>query len=480
MKIKLSCALILTAMVMPGFAVDLSGVYQQAAANNGTYQAAVATYKAASYGVPIARANLLPSLTLAGNFSKNYQSTASPSQYNTSTYTLTLTQPLLALGSWYSLSQAEATYRQAAVTLAQAQQTLIMNTATAYFGVLEAQDQLKYAQANQESLAEQMRQVEAQYKVGLKALTDVQSTRASYESAVASTVSAENALDNAIQNLVAITGQPEKDIAVLEQNFPLIKPNPEQPEQWVTYGLKNNLALQSAQLQADINRLAIPAEITNTTNGYTPTINAEGLYTGTKNNSNTNGYEVTKTAELALNYSIINGGSTYATVKQDRYTYQSSQATVIQTQRTTASNVRQAYLNVLSDIGQVQAFQQAVISGEASLKAIRAGYLVGIRTIVDVLTAQSNLFSSQQQYAQAIYNYITDSLTLKEQAGNLSPQDLTAINTWLVPVSTVTAAPTPNTNAPAASAPTTSTQAPAPAIQPAMQITPPASNTTNN
>ena len=72
-----------------------------------------------------------------------------------------------------------------------------------------------------------------------------------------------------------------------------------------------------------------------------------------------------------------------------------------------------------------------MISGQVSLKAIRSGYLVGVRTIVDVLTEQSNLYNSQQQYTQAIYQYITDSLNLKEQAGSLNPQDIAAVNTWL-------------------------------------------------
>ena len=424
--------LVLLALSPETYAIDLQGAYDQAKSNNGTFLAAAATYKAASYGVPISRAALLPTLALTANTTGNYQNPGTPENYNSNGYTLTLTQPLLNIGGWYSYLQSEATYKQAAITYGQAAQTLIMNVATSYFGVLEAQDQLKYAEANQASLEEQLRQVEAQYKVGLKALTDVQSTRASYESGVASTVAAENALNNAKQSLAVVTGQYEGSLAPLEQSFPLVKPNPENDEAWVNFSLKSNLALQSAQFQADIDRLAIPAEATNSTNGYAPTLNAVGTYGDNNNNSNTSGYVTTKSAALQLNWNVINGGSTYATVKQNRYTYQSQQATVVNTQRSTESNVRQAYLTVLSDISQVEAFQQAVISGEASLKATRAGYLVGTNTIVDVLTQQSNLFNSQQQYAEAIYNYITDSLTLKEQAGNLSPSDISAINTWLV------------------------------------------------
>lgn len=419
---------------------DVLTIYQQAAQNNGTYQAAVATYQAASYGIPIARAALLPSLTLAADTEAIKQSPGEPASFNSNGFTLTLTQPLLAIGSWYAYSEAEATYKQAAATFAAAQQNLIMTVATAYFGVLEAQDQLKYAQANQESLSEQLRQVDSQYKVGLKAMTDVQATRASYESAVASTVAAQNSLNNAIQNLVAVTGQSEGVLAPLKQNFPLIKPEPQNADAWVNYGLKNNVNLQFEQFQADINRLQIKVDFTN---DFLPTIDLVGSYNNVNNPfnssvnsqaqnvSDTNSRVITKTGEVALNYNIFNGFGNQATVKQDKYNYQAATANVTQTQRTTAANVKQAYLNVLSDISQVEALQQAVISGEVSLKAIRAGYLVGIRTIVDVLTEQSNLFNSQQQYAQAIYNYVTDSLNLKEQAGSLNPQDIAAINTWL-------------------------------------------------
>ncbi len=439
--------------VMPGFAMattDLQTVYNQAAANNGTYLAAQATYKAASYGVPISRANLLPSLDLTANTTATHVSPGPAGYPNTNGYGLTLTQPLLNLGAWYSYSQAEATYKQAAVTYAQSLQSLIMTTASSYFSVLEAQDQLRYAEANQQSLAEQMTQTDAQYKVGIKALTDVESTRASYESAIATTVADQNSLNDAIQSLAVVTGQPEKDLAPLKQNFPLLKPDPANMQTWVNFGLKNNLALQSAELQSQINKLGIRVAAMT---GYVPTISAEGIYdnsngggaitsSGSSSTSTPEGQGAritTKSAELALNWNAFSGGQTYATVKQDQYTYQSAVANQAQTSRQTDTNVSQAYLNVLSDISQIQAYGQAVISGEVSLRAMKAGYLVGTRTIVDVLTQQSNLFSSQQLYAQSIYNYINDSLNLKEQAGLLGPQDITAINGWLVPATAATA-----------------------------------------
>ncbi len=420
------------------YATDFLSTYQEAVQSNGTYLAAQESYKAAGYGVPIARAALLPTLQLTANTAANRQSPAISEvtantqavNYNTNQYQLQLTQPLLNISSWYSYSQAEATYKAAAVTYAQAEQTLIVSTASAYFGVLEAEDQLKYAQANQESLQEQLTQTEAQYKVGLKALTDVESTQASYESAVAQTIADQNALSNAYENLAVITGKPEKDLSPLKQNFPLLNPEPANIDDWVNFGLKNNLNLQAAMLESEISKLGIRINQA----GYAPTLSAQGTYLSTHSNENIpvpSQRSTTKSGALNVAWTPFSGGSTYFSVKQSQYTYQENLANQEQTLRTTDTGVRQAYLNVLSDISQIQAFQQAVISGQVSLRAMKAGYLVGTRTIVDVLTEQTNLFNSEQQYTQAIYNYINDSLSLKEQAGLLAPTDVTAINGWL-------------------------------------------------
>lgn len=420
-------------MVSPVFsqAADLQAIYQQALKNNGAYQAAKSTYQAASYGVPISRANLLPSLVLTANTTDNHQSPDTPAQYNTNGYALTLTQPLLNIGSWYSYSVAEANYKAAAITFAGAEQSLVMSVASDYFAVLQAEDQLKYARSNEDALAQQMKQTQVEYSVGLKARSDLEATQASYQSAIAQTIVAQNTLDNAMGNLSALTGQPEQSLAPLNHRFPLLSPQPKNSEAWVHFALQHNLNNQAAAFQSEIARLNIRVD---TTTGYLPTVNVVGSYSDNKalgSSTDSVGRNKAKSASLQLAWNIFSGGSTAATVKQDQYTYQATLATQEQTRRNVSASVRQAYLSVLADISQVQAYQQAVVSNQASLKAMKAGYTVGTRTIVDVLTQQSNFFSSQQQYATAVYAYITDSLNLKEQAGTLSPQDISAINAWL-------------------------------------------------
>ncbi|MBI3936362.1 MAG: TolC family protein, partial [Betaproteobacteria bacterium] len=70
-------------------------------------------------------------------------------------------------------------------------------------------------------------------------------------------------------------------------------------------------------------------------------------------------------------------------------------------------------------------------SNQSSLDSTRLGQEVGVRTQVDVLNAQQQLYSARRDLAQAKYNYILSLLKLKAAVGQLSEDDLTRVNQWL-------------------------------------------------
>ncbi|MGZ8219527.1 TolC family protein, partial [Methylomagnum sp.] len=67
----------------------------------------------------------------------------------------------------------------------------------------------------------------------------------------------------------------------------------------------------------------------------------------------------------------------------------------------------------------------------SALEATEAGFEVGTRTMVEVLAEQRNLFRAKRDYAQARYNYIVNSLSLKQAASSLQTEDLALVNAWL-------------------------------------------------
>ena len=57
---------------------------------------------------------------------------------------------------------------------------------------------------------------------------------------------------------------------------------------------------------------------------------------------------------------------------------------------------------------------------------------MGTRTIVDVLNSQFALYAAITNYEQARYDYILNTLRLKQAAGTLQVQDLEEIDQWLI------------------------------------------------
>ena len=114
---------------------------------------------------------------------------------------LTLTQTIFDMSKWRQLTLQEKTAGISDVTFQTAEQSLILNTATAYFNVLKAIDKLSYTRAQKDAVYRTLDQTTQRFNVGTVAITDVQNARSNYDTVLAAEVSARNDLDNALETL---------------------------------------------------------------------------------------------------------------------------------------------------------------------------------------------------------------------------------------------------------------------------------------
>jgi outer membrane protein len=413
---------------------SLLQVFNIASKDNATYQAALSTFQANKQNIPIAFGPLLPKVDLAAAIQYNYTNAAADNQksryisVNPTNPLVTITQNLFDWSLWKTYTQSQYQFKADAITLAQNRQQLILNTATAYFNILQSEDQVKFSKANLQWNKELYEQSEQKFKVGISPITDVQSSRANYESAIATYVATENMLTSAKNNLYQITGKKITHIKELSNNFPFTPPTPKSASAWVNTALTSNLDL----IQSQFDLQAKKESISIAWGAFIPSVNASATFNRTLNYQTTQ-TSANSTATLGINasWNILNGGSDYAIVKQNKFIALSAQSNTKQIKRNTESETTQSYLTVVSDISQIQALKQSVLANESSVKAMKAGYNVGTQTIVDLLQRQQILFNTQQQYAKAKYSYINDYLKLKQQAGNLTIKDIQSINKWL-------------------------------------------------
>jgi outer membrane protein len=130
---------------------------------------------------------------------------------------------------------------------------------------------------------------------------------------------------------------------------------------------------------------------------------------------------------------LFSGGRTSSQVREAVYLHRAAREQLQRVARETERATRDAYLGVLSEISRVKALDQAVASSRTALEATQAGFDVGTRTIVDVLTSQRALYEAITNYYQSRYVYIGNVLRLKRAAGTLQVQDLEQIDRWLRP-----------------------------------------------
>jgi len=128
---------------------------------------------------------------------------------------------------------------------------------------------------------------------------------------------------------------------------------------------------------------------------------------------------------------LYTGGRTGSAIERAEADYSTAQNNLLLQKRLIAQQTNNSYLAVVSGIGQVNALKQALASTTAALEATEAGFDVGTRTSVDVLLTLRETYRSRRDYASSRYDYLINTLKLKQAAGLLTVDDLVLINQWL-------------------------------------------------
>jgi outer membrane protein len=419
-------------------AKDLITVYQMALDKDPALKQALAQRNAAKQNFPIALAPLLPNVNASASSTSTENIILNNTEFDVVDagvikqygYMFNGQQTLINVNQWFTLAQASEIANSADSTFIAYEQSLIVKVASAYFDVLNAQDDLTFTQAEKNALEQQLKQTQEKFNVGLVAITDLHDFRAQFDGSIAKELSAQNALDDAKERLKVIIGQTIIDLNPLEKQLPLESPNPIDIEEWVNFAQSHNPTLIAAQANMKAQDNNVTAQFAQ----HLPNVYATGSFgsaeTGLWLNpqgDSDSGWSVGLNAEM----NIFAGGGIQANVRQAQYNYEDAKEAFEETRRTTTSNARIAYRGVLTAISQVQALNQAVISAQSSFDANSASYEVGVKTSVDVLDSLSRLYSQQRNLAAARYSYILQMLKLKQAAGTLNMEDVMLVNQWL-------------------------------------------------
>lgn len=406
---------------------DILSLYREALAYDAQYVSASFAAEADREKLPQGRAGLLPTVSVAVN-----ATSSNALDYGSNGWTATLSQPLFRWQNWISYNQSELQVAQAEAQLVAAQQGLISRLAQAYFDVLLAHEAVATVRAQKEAIGEQFRSAKRSYEVGTATVTDTDEAQSRQDLAVAQEIAAQSDLLVKRHVLSTIVGIDHPSLKRLRSNLQISGPEPAGIGRWVEFAEAGSPTVAAAKASADIASLEADKQRA----GHYPTIDlvaTHGRNSQARNFSPSLGPILgagpsATTIGIQLTVPIFAGGAVSSRSREAASLREKARSDFDNARRNAALQARQAYLGVASGLSQVKAYEAALVSSQSALESNKRGYQLGVRINIDVLNAQSQLFDTKQKLAKARLETIVAQLRLKAAAGNLTEDDLKAVN----------------------------------------------------
>ncbi len=421
-------------------AQSLMELYETAREYDAPYRSAKAQFDANLAKMEQSKAGLLPTIGANASVSRS-RLQATPDgvptydrNYGSRGAGLSLTQPLYRPANVAAYEQGLKLLDLSQAQLALAEQDLMVRVSQAYFDVLASQDNLAFIRAQKAAVTEQLAAARRNFEVGTATITDTREAEARNDLVVSQEIAAENDLKVKKLFLDQLVGRAGTAPHALDAKRPLpaLPANP--VDEWVDSSATHpNVVVAKAAL--DIAEL----ETRKAEAAHKPTVDLTGNYGYSRN---INGTSISGTSTLGsrvysgsvgvtLNVPIFAGFALQNRVKETLALEEKARADLDTAKRSVAQATRAAYFGVVSGTGQVKALEAAELSSQSALDANKLGYQVGVRINIDVLNAQSQLFQTKRDLAQARYNVLLGGLKLRQANGSLNQDDLRTVNALL-------------------------------------------------
>ncbi|MDP1558823.1 MAG: TolC family outer membrane protein [Nitrosomonas sp.] len=418
----------------PLYAADLMDIYREALDRDAQYQSARSVYQAAQEKLTQGRAGLLPNITLSGTRQTQLINTSLGPEVTIQNrgVIVTATQPLIRVENIVIFAQSKTEVAQADSQFVIAAQDLILRVAQAYFDVLSAQVDVTVAEVQKTAILRQLEQAKRNFEVGIATIVDTNEAQARFDLTISQEIAARNALEISKRSLQGIIDRfPENLVGTNEFTAELSNMPYTDMEEWVTVAEEKNFTLKIQQAAYELAK----KEVERTRSKHYPTVDLVAQYsdqTGVGGAITGRGIDLTsKSIGIQFNLPLFEGFATQSRVREALANLGRAQHDLENARRNNALQVRQQYLNVTNGIAQVNALKQALVSSQTQLESTVLGQEVGVRTEVDVLNAQQQLYSARRDLAKAYYNYLMSRLRLKAEAGELDEDTLQQINAML-------------------------------------------------
>lgn len=418
-------------------AIDLWDIWQLAQQRDPIYAAQQANTQANQEKINQAKADLLPHIDAVSAVRHNDVRRASnlnkSQHHNPNEWQLRLSQPLVNLSAIAQFERSRYLAGIAVLELEHARNDLFLRLSQAYFDVLTAQDSLKSLAAEQHAIEQQLRLAEYEFELGGATITDSYEAQSRLDLVINQRITTENNLQAAKNQLSRIVGQPIYVLAPLNPNAELPIPEPANVDAWLHQAevgsiaiAKANLAVQAQQQQLQANKRE-----------HAPTLSLQAR-SGSQSDQGIYGVNngpraLNSSIGIELSIPLYQGGAISSKVRENASLLQQANYEHENSRRAVAEDISTYFHSVNNTIRQVNALESAEKTSQDAVDANQLAYEIGVRSNIDVLNAQKQLYETQRALAKARYDALLYSIKLKSTVGQLQDEDIAAISRMLIP-----------------------------------------------
>ncbi|MGC4035495.1 MAG: TolC family protein [Chitinophagaceae bacterium] len=297
---------------------------------------------------------------------------------------------------------------------------VVVNVSKAFYDVLATQQQIKVTQENIVRLEQSLKDTKAQYDAGVVDKTDYKRATIALNNAKASKKANEEALKAKTENLKAIMNYPQAapldivyDSASLEKEIPfdtLQSPNYSNRIEYRT--LETQRRLQEANVQ--YNRWS-----------YLPSLSANGAYNlnylnnefgKLYNQSYPNSY-----AGITLAFPIFQGGKRKYNIQEAEWNLRRIDLGIVNLKNSFNAEYNAALSNYKASLANFLAVKDNVMLAEEVYDVIQLQYRSGVKTYLEVITAETDLRTAQINYFNALYEVLSSKIDAQKSLGAINP-----------------------------------------------------------
>ena len=310
-----------------------------------------------------------------------------------------------------TIKQAKASYLISEQGLQKAYNDMRATVTNGYFDMLQADNMQKLGRESVERLADHLKNVEAQYEVGVVAKVDVLRSQVELANAKQSLIKAENAYQIAEANLNKIVGLP-MDTQLKLDNILVYAPYENDMQYCLDYAAMHRPELEQAKQNVEAAKGALRVAIS----GHMPQIAASASQNW--NDSNWPGDENGNWGVgVQVTMNIFDSGGTTSKIHGAEADLAKAHETYRDTVDAVNLDVRSNYLNLREAEKRIDTTKLAVSQAEEDYRIAQLRYMNGVGTNTDVLDAQVALTDAKTNYLQAMYDYNTCKTNLETAIG---------------------------------------------------------------